>query len=66
MAKRPGNASPQVGVRFKEDEMARLRERAERDFAGNVSTLVKVAVRRLLGERDANDGAEAEKPAVAA
>jgi len=50
MLKSPIKGSPQIGVRFKEDEMNRLRERAERDFAGNVSTLVKVAVRRLLGE----------------
>lgn len=40
--------SPQVGVRFPPAEMERLRNRADRDFAGNVSTLVKVAVKRLM------------------
>jgi hypothetical protein len=34
-------------------EMERLREHAERNYAGNLSTLVKVAVRRLI--ESAND-----------
>ena len=54
---KPINASPQIGVRFSAAELERIRERAERDYAGVVSTLVKVAVKRFLdaepdGEKD--------------
>jgi hypothetical protein len=65
MHKRPINASPQIGVRFPQDEMDRLRERAKRDFAGNISTLVKVAVRRLLGDGQ-GESEQSEKVADAA
>jgi hypothetical protein len=50
---KPVNKSPQIGVRFPPAEMERLREHAERNYAGNLSTLVKVAVRRLI--ESAND-----------
>ena len=45
---RQDGKSPQVGVRFPPDEMERLREHAKRRYANNVSTMVKVAVQRLI------------------
>lgn len=67
MATSTTNASPQIGVRFKPDEMQRLKDRAESDYAGNVSTLVKVAVKRFLDGETVNDPrAESEPVELAA
>ena len=49
----PSNKSPQIGVRFPKSEMERLRRHAETNYAGSVSTMVKVAVKRLI---DAEQG----------
>lgn len=67
MATSTTNASPQIGVRFKPADMQRLKDRAEADFAGNVSTLVKVAVKRLLdGETPSESTAESDPAELAA
>jgi predicted DNA-binding ribbon-helix-helix protein len=58
------NKSPQIGVRFPPEQMERLREHAERHYAGNVSTLVKVAVMRFIDQ--SRDASEQSKETVAA
>lgn len=61
---KPSGNSAQLNVRMPESEMKRIRERAEQDYAGNVSTLIKVAVRRFLNESTV-DAARAEKAQAA-
>lgn len=44
----PRSKSPQIGVRFPKPDMERLRKHAEVNYAGNMSVMVQVAVKRLI------------------
>lgn len=59
---KPVNKSPQIGVRFPDEEMQRLRDHAKRNYAGSISTMVKVAVRRLI-ECETQNGEAKEQAA---
>lgn len=60
---KPVNKRPQIGVRFPPSEMERIKERAESDYAGNVSTLVKVAVKRLMESAERDQAEQTEQAA---
>ena len=61
---KPNNKNPQIGVRFEPAEMERVRDHADRNYAGVVSTMVKVAVRRLMEAEQAREQAETMEAAA--